>query len=85
MYLYTDCIHPQPHPGGNVNILRTIAIEEKLNKTYVSKSFQKIYYYPLKKKTITLISFNLCNDTGNHIAFDAKKVLIVLHFGKRNL
>ena len=85
MYLYTDCIHPQPHPDGNVNILRTIAIEEELNKTYVSKRFQKIYYYPLKMKTITSISFDLYDDTGKHIAFDTGKVLIVLHFRKRNL
>ena len=85
MYLYTDCIHLQPHPDGNVNILRTIAIEEELNKTYVSKRFQKIYYYPLKMKTITSISFDLYDDTGKHIAFDSGKVLVVLHFRKRNL
>ena len=80
MYLYTDCI-----PDGNVNILRTIAFEEELNKTYVSKRFQKIYYYPLKMKTITSISFHLYDDTGKYIAFDSGKVLVVLHFRKRNL
>ena len=36
MYLYTDCIHPQPHPDGNVNIIRTIAIDEESNKKYIS-------------------------------------------------
>ena len=85
MYVYTDCIHPQPHPDGNVNILRTIAIDEELSKTYVSKRFQKIFYYPLKMKTINSISFDLRDDTGKHIGFDIGKVLIVLHFRKRNL
>ena len=85
MYVYTDCIHPQPHPDGNVNILRTIAIDEELSKKYVSKRFQKIFYYPLKMKTITSISFDLRDDTGKHIGFDIGKVLIVLHFRKRNL
>ena len=85
MYVYTDCIHPQPHPDGNVNILRTIAIDEELSKKYVSKRFQKIFYYPLKMKTLTSISFDLRDDTGKHIGFDIGKVLIVLHFRKRNL
>ena len=85
MYVYTDCIHPQPHPDGNVNILRTIAIDEELSKTYVSKRFQKIFYYPLKMKTINSISFDLRDDTGKHIGFDIGKVLIVLHFRKRTL
>ena len=85
MYLYSDCIHPQPHPDGNVNILRTIAIDEESNKKYVSKRFQKIFYYPLKLRTITTISFDLYDDTGTRMGFDAGKVLIVLHFRKRNL
>ena len=85
MYVYTDCIHPQPHPDGNVNILRTIAIDEESDKMYVSKQFQKIFYYPLKLRTITTISFDLYDDTGKHMAFDSGKVLIVLHFRKRNL
>ena len=85
MYVYTDCIHPQPHPDGNVNILRTVAIDEDPNKRYASKRFQKIFYYPLKALTITTISFDLFDDTGKHIGFDTGKVLIVLHFRKRNL
>ena len=85
MYVYTDCIHPQPHPDGNVNLLRTIALEEEPEKNFISKRFQMIFYYPLKLRTITTISFNLYDDTGKHVAFDSGKVLIVLHFRKRNL
>ena len=85
MYVYTDCIHPQPHPDGNVNILRTIAIDKDPNEKYVAKQFQKIFYYPLKTHTITTISFDLFDDIGKHIGFDTGKVLIVLHFRKRNL
>ena len=85
MYLYTDCIHPQPHPDGYVNILRTIAIDAELNRKYVSKTFDPPYYFPLKVHTLTTIKFDLLDDTGKHIAFDAGKVLIVLHFRKRNL
>ena len=85
MYLYTDCIHPQPHPDGNVNILRTIAIDEEPNRKYVSKRFEKVFYYPLKAQTLTTISFDLLDDTGKHVGFDTGKVLIVLHFRRKNL
>ena len=85
MYVYTDCIHPQPHPDGNVNLLRTIALEEEPEKNFISKRFQKIFYYPLKLRTITTISFDLYDDTGKHVVFDSGKVLIVLDFRKRNL
>ena len=64
MYLYTDIIHPQPHPDGNVPILRTIAVEGKPNQEYLSKRFQTIYYVSLLKHTITTISFEFRDDTS---------------------
>jgi hypothetical protein len=85
MYLYADCIHPQPHPDGNVNILRTIAVDGEPHRQYVSKRFQTVYYYPLKVHTVTTIKFDIYDDTGKHIGFDAGKVLVVLHFRKRKL
>lgn len=85
MYLYSDCIHPQPHPDSYVNVLRTMAIDAELNRTYVSKSFDPPYYYPLKNDTLATIKFDLLDDTGKHIAFDTGKILIVLHFRKRRL
>ena len=85
VYIKADCIHPQPHLDGNVDILRTIATDKDPNEKYVVKQFQKIFYYPLKTHTITTISFDLFDDTGKHIGFDTEKLLIVLHFRKRNL
>ena len=85
IYLYTDCIHPKQHPYGNVNILPTITIDGELHRQYVSKRFQTVYYYPLKVSTVTTIKFEIYDDTGKHIGFDAGKVLVVLHFRKRNL
>ena len=70
MYLYADCIHPQPYPDGNVNILRTIAVDGGPRRQYVSKRFQTVYYYPLKVHTITTIKFDIYDDTGKHIGFD---------------
>ena len=73
MYLYADCIHPQPHPDGNVNILRTIAVYGEPHRQYVSKRFQTVYFYPLKAHTVTTIKFDIYDDTGMHIGFDAAR------------
>lgn len=83
MYLYTDIIYPQPHPDGNVSILRTIAIEGAPNREYLSKRFQKIYYMPLLKRTITTIEFKIMDDIGKLVGFDYGKVIVILHFRRK--
>ena len=85
MYVYSDMIKPQPHPDGNVAILRTIAVEGKPNQDYLSRRFQKVYYMPLTKNTISTISFKILDDTGKLIGFDFGKVLIVLHFRRKGI
>ena len=85
MYVYSDAIKPQPHPDGNVAILRTIAVEGKPNQDYLSRRFQKVYYMPLAKNTMSTISFKILDDTGKIIGFDFGKVLIVLHFRRKGV
>lgn len=83
MYLYTDIIHPQPHPDGYVSILRTIAVEGKPSQEYLSRRFQKIYYMPLMKYTINTITFQITDDIGKLVGFDYGKVLAILHFRRK--
>ena len=84
MYVYSDIIEPQPHPDGNVQILRTIPVEGKPNNDYLSKRFQNVYYMPVSKQSFSTIHFQILDDTGKKIGFDFGKVLIVLHFRRRN-
>ena len=83
MYVYTDIIPPQPHPDGNVSILRTIAIDGKPNQEYLSKRFQNVYYMPLSRDIISTISFAILDETGKRVGFNFGKVLLVLHFRKK--
>ena len=85
MYVYSDVIKPQPHPDGNVAILRTIAVEGKPNQDYLLRRFQKVYYMPLTKHNISTIAFKILDDTGKQIGFDFGKVLIMLHFRKKSM
>ena len=84
-YVYTDAIEPQPHPDGNVSVLRTIPVEGKPNQEYLSKRFQKVYYMPLSKHSLSNISFKILDDTGHPVGFDYGKLLVVLHFQKKKL
>ena len=83
MYVYSDIIEPQPHPDGNVQILRTIPVEGKPNNDYLSKRFQNVYYMPVSKQSFSTIRFQILDDTGKKVGFDFGKVLIVLHFRRR--
>ena len=85
MYVYSDAIEPQPHPDGDVPILRTIPVEGKPNQEYLSKRFQKVYYMPLSKHNLSNISFKILDDTGRPVGFDYGKLLIVLHFQKKSI
>ena len=83
MYVYSDIIEPQPHPDGNVQILRTIPIVGKPNNDYLSKRFQNVYYMPVSKQSFSTIRFQILDDTGKKVGFDFGKVLIVLNFRRR--
>lgn len=84
MYIYSDIIEPQPHPDGNVPILRTIPIDGKPSNDYLSRRFQKVYYMPVSKQSFSTLQFKILDDTGRPIGFDFGKVLIVLHFRRRS-
>ena len=83
MYVYCDIIHPQPHPDGEVNILRTIAVSGEAKHEYISKQYKNIYYIPVAKNIITNISFKILDNTGERIGFNFGKALIYLHFQPR--
>ena len=83
MYVYCDLIRPQPHPDGEVNILRTIAVSGEARGEYISEQFRNIYYFPVAKNIITNISFKILDNMGERIGFNFGKALIYLHFQPR--
>ena len=79
MYLYTDLIQPQPHPGGSVPVLRVIAVEHgREEKRYTSIHFQQPYFMSLAKSRIHSIQFTVADSTGKPVGFSHGNSVICL-------
>lgn len=84
MYLYTDLIQPQPHPGGSVPVLRVIAVEhEREEKRYTSIHFQQPYFMALAKSRIHSIQFTVADSTGKPVGFSHGNSVITLLFRRK--
>ena len=57
-YIYTDIIQPQIGPDGQYPLLRVTAIDTNpIHQLHVEKSFNPVYYKPIKKHTIDTAQF----------------------------
>jgi len=86
MYVYTDLIQPQPHPDGNVPVLRVIAVEhDRQEKRYTSIHFQQPYYMSLAKSRVNTIEFKIADATGKAVGFSHGNAVVTLLFRRRKL
>jgi len=84
MYVYTDLIQPQPHPDGNVPVLRVIAVEhERQEKQYTSIHFQRPYYMSLSKSRVNSIEFKIADAMGKVVGFSHGNVVVTLLFRRK--
>ena len=84
MYVYTDLIQPQPHPDGNVSVLRVIAVEHRRQeKRYTSIHFQQPYFMSLAKSRVNAIEFKIADATGKAVGFSHDNAVITLLFRRK--
>ena len=84
MYVYSDLIQPQPHPDGNVPILRVIAVEhDRQEKGYTSNHFQQPYYMSLAKSRVHAIEFKIADATGRAVGFSHGNAVVTLLFRRK--
>ena len=84
MYVYSDLIQPQPHPDGNVPVLRVIAVEhDRQEKRYTSIHFQQPYYMSLAKSRINTIEFKITDATGTAVGFSHGNAVVILLFRRK--
>ena len=84
MYIYTDIIQPQIGPDGQYPLLRVTAMDTNpIYQLNVEKSFNPVYYKPIKKHTIDTAQFWLLDDSGKRLDFQHGKVVIALTFRKK--
>lgn len=83
LYIYTDIIKEQHVGGINAPLLRIINLNRKTNnEEYSSRTFDRLYFAPLKKSEIDSINIRIYDDTGELVHFEYGKVVVFLQFQK---
>ena len=84
LYVYSDLIKPQPHPDGNVPVLRVIAVEhDRQEKRYTSVHFQQPYYMSLAKSRVNTIEFKIADAIGKAVGFSHGNAVVTLLFRRK--
>ena len=85
MYIYSDLIQPQPHPGGNIPLLRVVAVEhDREEKRYTSINFTQPYFMPISKSRINRIEFKIADATGKSVGFSHGNTVVTLLFRRKS-
>ena len=83
LYVYTDIIKEQFVGGTSAPLLRIINLSREINnEEYTSKTFDRLYFAPLKLSYFDTIKICIYDDTGNLINFEYGKVVVILEFRK---
>ena len=84
MYVYSDLIQPQPHPDGNIPLLRVVAVEhDRQEKRYTSVNFTQPYFMPLSKSRVNMIEFKIADSTGKPVGFSHGNTVVTLLFRRK--
>ena len=79
IYTYCDIIQPQIVGDTSAQLLRSIPIEGKYGDI-ITKTFTKIQYVPVQRKSFGDVKIILRNDTGDPVPFERGKLIATLHF-----
>ena len=82
LYIYCNILESTFVGDSCVPLLRTVAIEDIPGK-YIHKEFTNIHYVKLLHEFIPHIEIRLCDDIGDNIKFEWGKVIIKLHFKRK--
>ena len=83
LYVFTDIIKEQFVGGTRAPLLRIINLTREINNDeYTSKTFDRLYFAPLKSSHFDSINIRIYDDTGELINFEYGKVVVVLEFRK---
>ena len=81
LYIYCDASADVMVGDVRAKLLRTVPITGE-HSDYVTTSFTKIYYHPVRPGYLSSIELQICDDAGEKIMFGTSKTIVVLHFRK---
>jgi hypothetical protein len=84
LYIYSDILEYQYVGDVYAPLLRVVTVENK-NNVYVDSIYDSPHYVPVLRNNIETIDIDIRSDNGNQILFQTGKVLVKLHFRRKNL
>ena len=83
IFVYTNIA--EPHVVGDVRapLLRIIPINHSLSGLTHTRSYERIYYFPLATREFSSLEIDLRTDVGEPVPFESGKVTVQLHFRQR--
>ena len=84
IYVYGDIVESSVVGDSFSKLLRVVSVPN----TEFGGTEQRIYgnpsYFPVEKKEFQTIEIDIKDDTGSTLKFESGRVVVVLHFKKRN-
>lgn len=83
IYVYCNLVKPTFCGDNFYPLLRTVAVNPDDRNKYVSKTFERIHYYPLAGDFFNEIEIQLAFSDGKPVQFQWGKVVCILHYRER--
>lgn len=84
LFVYSDIVEPQTVGDRLVPLLRTVPITGRHGEN-VATYFQNVHYVNLLRKEFDMVEIDIRDDTGQPIPFEQGKLMLTLHFRKKQL
>ena len=84
LYIYSDICQYQIVGDTEAPLIQVVSAIENNSEFYIEKIFDSPHYIPLARNNLENITIDIRDDLGNPIQFDTGRVVVKLHFRKRN-
>ena len=82
LYIYCSVIEPQVVGDTITPLLRIVPVNYEGLGRVVTRTYEKIFYYPVATKNFSSVEILIRDDTGVPVPFEFGKVTVTLHFRK---
>ena len=83
IYVYCDIVKSSVVGDSFSKLLRVVSVPNAGFGETIQKIYDQPQFFPLEKKEFQTIEIDIKDDTGTTLKFDSGRVIIVLHFRKR--
>jgi hypothetical protein len=84
LYIYSDICQYQIVGDTEAPLLQVVSAIESNDDFYIEKIYDSPHYVPVARNNLENITIDIRSDLGNPIQFQSGRIVVKLHFRKRN-